>query len=99
MLNPPSLLINSQYWATPFCLFETELVLPHFIWENENQSSSKFDSESCNMLDSNCQSNTNVAAEVYKVAIKKTSGLIVNSQVPIHTGRLGGGGGGGGGGR
>ena len=31
----------------------------------------------CNLLDSNCQSNTNVAAEVCKVPIKRTSGLTV----------------------
>ena len=31
----------------------------------------------CNLLDSNCQSNTDVAAEVCKVPIKRTSGLTV----------------------
>ena len=36
------------------------------------------------LLDSNCQSNTNVAAEVYKVPIKRTSGLTVIVCKPLQ---------------
>ena len=57
LLISHSLLINSEYWAISFSLFEPELVLPHFIWQKENLSlaicSKKIWIESCNLLHSN----------------------------------------------
>ena len=89
--NSSQLLINSEYWAISFCLFENELVSPHFTWQKITgawQLAPAIQIESCNIvaqvatweLDSNCWSNTNVAVEVCKVVIKRTSVLTVKFQ-------------------
>ena len=48
--------------------FDSQTAL-EMIFENSESGS--------NLLELNCQSNANVAVELYKVAVKRTSGLIV----------------------